>query len=140
MQHILVAVDLTQNSNIIIKKAQQLAKLYSAKLSLLHVANDTAETNLGEFSIEIDDNLLQNLKQKSSQQMQQLCASHEISESCCHTVIGNTVDLILEKALELNADLLVIGAFKKTGLQRLLGSNAYKIMQQSAIDTLIIKN
>jgi nucleotide-binding universal stress UspA family protein len=142
IQGILVPVDFSKESILAAKFAVSLAQEYKTKLYLLHVR----ETIPGYVKAEITD--MQALEQRIAseekealsnvipQKVKDRISVEEIS------MAGSPVHhLIVEKAKELGADLIVLATHGRTGLAHvLLGSVAEHVVRHAPCPVFVIRN
>ena len=89
-KHILVAVDLSPESNVLVQKAVSMAKPYNAKVSLIHVDVNYSDlytglidVNLGDMQQRITDetrNALKDLSDKSGYEIQETLSGSRSEE------------------------------------------------------------
>ncbi len=137
---ILVAVDLSDESALIIDKARQIAKINdAAELHLVHVqaplavsyALDLPSINLADLQIE--------MVEEARKQLLELGASLELPAKNMHNLVGTPAREIRELAKQLGADLIVTGGHGKHGLDLLLGSTSTGVAHGVSCDLLIVK-
>ncbi|MFW1664919.1 MULTISPECIES: universal stress protein [Acinetobacter] len=142
-QHILVCVDDSEPSLKALEHAIQLAKSLGSQVAVLEVleldpmiAEDYI--NKGQSNVLIDrakDYILASLekiKAKYSEDGLSLSIQYREGLSIAETII--------QTAIELEADLLVMGSHGRTGLKKLvLGSVAQTVLAQSPVPVLIAK-
>lgn len=142
-QHILVCVDDSEPSIKALEHAIQLAKSLGSQVAVLEVleldpmiAEDYI--NKGQSNVLIDrakDYILASLekiKAKYSEDGLSLSIQYREGLSIAETII--------QTAIELEADLLVMGSHGRTGLKKLvLGSVAQTVLAQSPVPVLIAK-
>ncbi|WP_164969094.1 universal stress protein [Candidatus Marinarcus aquaticus] len=136
-ENILVALDASQTSIDVLKRAVQLSKIKKYKLTLLHVVNQSMFENF--FPQMQKENITQSIYHRLASMLEEANASEleysiEIKE-------GNTAETILEMASNINACLIVLGANSKDDFtDKQLGSTAYKVAKKSVCPILFIKN
>ena len=138
---LLVTVDLSESTPIVVKKAEEIAKSLSAKVWILH--NAEPEPDVLEFRA---DPLAarEALAEKFHDEHRQL---QEISERLRKTgleatallVHGATVDTILKEASDLDVDLIVVGSHGRNAMyQLLMGSVSGEILRKSRCPILVV--
>ena len=135
---ILVAVDLSDESALIIDKARQIAKINdAAELHLVQAplavsyALDLPSINLADLQIE--------MVEEARKQLLELGASLELPAKNMHNLVGTPAREIRELAKQLGADLIVTGGHGKHGLDLLLGSTSTGVAHGVSCDLLIVK-
>ncbi len=134
--HILLATDLHDESCTITQQAADMAEMFSAKLSLVHVVESMPAYAGGYMGIV---NLEQELQTQARQELAELGKVIKVPEADQHLVVGSPKAMILETAQTIGADLLMMGSHGRHGLSRLLGSTATAVLQGASMDTLVIK-
>ena len=138
---LLVAVDLSESTEIIIDKVEELTKEYSAKVWVLH----NAEPEPGHVEFKVDPLAArENLAKKFHQEHRQI---QDIAERLRKTgmeatallVHGATVDTILQEASDLDVDMIVVGTHGRGAMyQLLMGSVSEGILHKSRYPVLVI--
>jgi len=138
-QHILTALDLSDDSAAIAGRALQLARFYGARLSLLHVVEyvpmDLTEELVLTQPPEVNENLLEHAKAS----LRTLAGQLDLDPAACRVELGSTKTEIIRVAEETEADLLVLGSHGRHGLALLLGSTANGVLHNAPCDVLAIR-
>lgn len=139
-QHILVAVDTSQQYQHICSKTLDLANHHQAKLSLCHLvenylASDFAYEAISNVTIEMQEELLDHAKQRIHTIGSELNipAEHQWVE------FGNPRQDVVRLADEHQVDLIVIGSHGRHGIQLLLGSTANAVLHHANCDVLAVR-
>jgi len=141
-QHVLAAVDLSEESIQVLDKARDAAQNNGARLSLLTVVKpltqvygglDMAPIASGAVSFEEEA-----LKQARAQ-LQDLGTRYGIAEENIHVVLGAPAHEIRESSKEFGADLIVMGTHGRHGLGLLLGSTASGVLHGVDCDVLAVR-
>ena len=138
-QHLLITTDLSAIAPTIIQRAHELASLYRAKLSILHVINHSALAYGGGFSIPIAPNLEQQLETCAKTYLEQLSSQADIPPSQQFITNGSIKNDVCETAKQQHVDLIIIGSYHHSTLNSLLGSQANAIVHHAPCDVLNIK-
>ena len=137
---ILIAVDLTKESSVIIDKARHIAKANNdAELSLVHVqmplavsyALDIPSVSLADVEAE--------LAEEGRKRLLELGEQADVPAARLHFMIGQPAHEIRQLAKTLGADLIVTGGHGKHGLELLLGSTSTSVAHGVSCDLLIVK-
>ena len=149
-QRILVPVDFSLASIHGCKRAIDLAKLYDAKLFLLHVADeipvyvdpafDTGDMAFSttynyELLEEMDKQYLQNAKHQMEGFVNHLEADIDIQFD---VITGEVKGAIISSIEAQKMDLVVFGVKKQSGLKKLLGSVPRVVQEHARCETLIV--
>jgi len=137
---ILVATDLiTLKDNKVLAKALELKKLYHAELHIIHVVERIYAYGTPPFPqnvVEWQNEFVSIAEQK----LKKLGHEMDILPDHRHAPLGNPKELIIEKANDINADLIIIGSHSRKGLSYLLlGSTADGVAQASNRDVLVVR-
>ena len=139
-QHILLAVDFFEQDDVVIGRAQELAALYQAQLSLIHVVDSIPVVDGGftgdmPYQIDMTEQLLAIAKTKLSKLAEQL----GVAEDHIWLESGSAKAEIIRVAQEQQADLIVVGSHGRHGLALLLGSTANSILHHAQCDVLAVR-
>ena len=138
---LLVAVDLSESTQIIVKKAEEIAKALSAKVWILH--NAEPEPDVVEFKVD-PQTARESLSKKFHREHRQI---QEIAkrlreaglETTALLVHGATVETILKEASKLDVDMIVVGSHGRGAMyQLLLGSVSEGILQNARCPILVV--
>ena len=134
--HVMFCADLSEHSLISAHRAMELAKKFSAKLTIMHVVESLPAYASGYLGVaDVERELIDTAKKE----MKKFAATLNISSENQVLVVGNPALEIFSKAEALGVDLIVVGSHEKHGLGRLLGSNASGILHKAHCDVLTVK-
>ena len=134
-KHILVAVDLSEDSPVLLKKAVDIAKQHEAKLSMIHV-----DVNFSDLYTGLIDINMASMQDRISIETQE--ALNKLAESADYPItekLSGTGDLeqVLKEAIEeYQADLLVAGHHQDFWSK--LISSTRQVMNSITIDMLVV--
>lgn len=138
-QHILVAVDLTEECDPVVKRARKLAQASGAKMSVVHIVEPMAMAFGGD--VPMDLSMLQ--QQQFEQARERLAAFSgkypEIADDQRHLAYGQPRQEIHRLAEEQGCDLIVVGSHGRHGLALLLGSTANDVLHGAPCDVLAVR-
>ncbi|MFI8479280.1 universal stress protein [Pseudomonas sp. NPDC078700] len=138
-QHILVAVDLTEECDPVMSRAQILARNNQAKLSVVHVVEPMAMAFGGD--VPMDLSMLQ--QQQFDQARERLDAFavkyNELATDQRHLTYGQPRQEIHRLAEEQGCDLVIVGSHGRHGLALLLGSTANDVLHGAPCDVLAVR-
>ena len=141
-QKLLVAVDLSNESELVLQRAQRIAAL-DAEIHLVYVQEpmdnvyvgivpqSAAYSGLGDLEAQLGDELKQKLAV--------LGESFNLSSTHLHILNGSPAHEIHRFAKENGVDLIVIGTHGQKGLQLLLGSTANAVLHGAGCDVLSVR-
>ncbi|WP_447748025.1 universal stress protein [Pseudomonas nicosulfuronedens] len=138
-QHILVAVDLTEECDPVMKRAVALAKANDAQLSAVHVVEPMAMAFGGDVPMDLSMLQQQQFDQAKERLHQFTLTYAEITGSQCHLVYGQPRQEIHRLADEQDCDLIVVGSHGRHGLALLLGSTANDVLHGAPCDVLAVR-
>ncbi len=139
-KHILLAVDFYENSETITNKAEDLAKKYQAKLSIVHVVDSLPITDAGygtdiPFNMDLTAELMAGAKTR----LVKLAEKLGVPEDRLSLEMGSPKTEIIRIAEEKKVDLIVLGSHGRHGLGLLLGSTANGVLHHASCDVLAIR-
>ncbi|MBU0499789.1 MAG: universal stress protein [Gammaproteobacteria bacterium] len=136
--HILLAVDFSDGSQAAADKAAQLAGLFNARLSLVHVVEFLGLSFNPEFPIPDDLELERRLAESADQRLRELALKLGHARAGIHVQVGSPKHEICRVAEESAVDLIVVGSHGRHGLQLLLGSTANGVLHLAPCDVLAV--
>lgn len=141
-KHIVVGLDLSEDSKIVLEKAQALAKTHAATVSVCHVIEPLAyayggdiPVNLAEAQVTLEEHAEARLKQILNNNPPD--STKNVIKSAI--VIGETSNELHQIAEAEKADLIVVGSHGRHGLALLLGSTASGVLHGAKCDVLAIR-
>lgn len=138
-RRILTAVDLSDDSALVLEKALVAATQHAAELHLIHVMEPVLVGFAAEVA-SIDAQSLQNqADQRAREALLAMGRKTGIPSERLHAVVGQPAHEIREQAKRLKADLIVMGGHGKHGLDLLLGSTSSGVTHGVPCDLLIVR-
>ena len=138
-QHLLLAVDFAPDSEQVVQRARDLARLHEARLSLVHVTEYVPVDMASELVLPQEVELDRELNDLAINRLAELGERIGIPAADQHVLQGNTRGEILHLAEELQVDLIVLGSHGRHGIQRLLGSTANAVLHGASCDVLAVR-
>jgi universal stress protein A len=139
-QHILIAADFSSHNQQVIEKAQQLAQLHNAKLSICRIIEDYPITDFAyEPMISVDLDLRDSMLSAAKKQIETLATPLNIPNTQQWVEFGTPKLDIVNLADEHHVDLIIIGSHGRHGLQLLLGSTANAVLHHAHCDVLAVR-
>jgi nucleotide-binding universal stress UspA family protein len=136
ISRILVATDFSTQAELALKWAQRLADRFAAKLVLLHVI-DVSALGMTGFTL-VGPMPLPPLLTEAKQDMQRWQKLAPDAEAIIRE--GSPRPMIVEAALELQCQLIVMGTHGRSGLAHLLmGSVAEYVVRYSKVPVLTVR-
>ena len=138
MKTLLAAIDLEQESLLVVKRAVELAVRLKASLHLVHVVDDTL--TLYEPMVEIS--VRHRLKQAAELALEgffELVPDEVKARGGCHVLLGKPYQTLGKKVEELKADLLIVGRHHIEPLRDLfVGTTAERLLRHCDIPLLMV--
>ena len=138
-QHILCAVDLGDENLVVASRAVELADLYGAKISLLHVVEYIPIDLANELVIPQQQDIEDQLVKRSKKALTKLASRLEFEQISENIVSGSTKAEIIEFSKDNNVDLIIMGQHGRHGFSRLLGSTANAVLHNAPCDVLAVR-
>ena len=139
--NLLVAVDFSTVSEKTYKKAAELAKAFSAKLWLLHIAEPgpgATALKAGPVSVREDQAEQYHREHRELREIADTIRADGIDTSAL-LVQGPTVEMILKEADRLEADMIILGSHGMGAMYRLLvGSVSEGVLRKATCPVLIV--
>ena len=137
-EHILAAVDLTEDCDPVIKRAVDLAG-DTARLSLVHIVEPMAMAFGGDVPMDLSQ-LQQQQFDQAKERLERLIAKYpSLKKDQSHLTYGQPRQEIHHLAKEQGCDLIVVGSHGRHGLALLLGSTANDVLHGAPCDVLAVK-
>lgn len=135
---LLVVVDLSPDSSVIIERAKSLGVENNATLTLLHVVEyiplEPAGENLMQTA-EIENELVA----RATQKLSELAAVHHLS-NCTQTVATGAIKAEIQYAAEqAQVDLIVVGNHGRQGLKALFNFTEDAVLHNASCDVLAVR-
>lgn len=140
-KNILLATDLSNNSNIVAARAKQMADMCGATLSVVYVLEYTPVVYGGEeFAITPNDDLMQTVETNAQNSLKQLGKDLSIPSERLHLITMDSVKhAVVKLAEKLNTDLIIVGSHGTHGPALLLGSVANAILHAAKCTVLAVR-
>ena len=138
---LLVALDLSEPSELIVKKAEELAKEMSAQVWILHNAEPAPDVLEFRADPQAARDSLAEKFHREHRQIQKIAKRlrKEGLEATALLVHGPTVEVILKEASDLDVDMIVVGSHGRGAVFHLImGSVSEGILRKSRCPVLIV--
>lgn len=136
--HILLGLDLSEDSDQVAAKGANLAKLNNATLSVVHVIEPLNFAYGGDIPMDFSS-VQEEIYKQAEKQMRKLGTKWDIPEERQHVVIGRPESEIHTLAQDLGADLVVVGSHGRHGLALIFGSTANGVLHGASCDVLAVR-
>ncbi|GMG88159.1 universal stress protein [Biformimicrobium ophioploci] len=137
-KHLLVALDLSEDSNTVVERAKALAGATGAELSLAHVIEPLTFAYGGDIPMDLTE-VQEQLQQQATDQLAKIGSGLGLAEEQNHVIIGQPSAEIHRLAGEVDADLIVVGSHGRHGIALLLGSTANGVLHGANCDVLAVR-
>jgi nucleotide-binding universal stress UspA family protein len=138
---ILVALDLSEPTELIVKKVEELAKEMSAQVWVLHNAEPAPDVLEFRADPQAARDSLAEKFHSEHRQIQEIAKQlrKEGLEATALLAHGPTVEVILKEASDLDVDMIVVGSHGRSAVfQLLMGSVSEGILRESRCPVLIV--
>ena len=137
--HILIAVDLTDDSAAVAHRGLEVARRFNARVSFLHVVEFIPVDPAGEALLPPPVDLEAELVDGARERLDALCVTLGLKEAPRRVEVGSIKTELLRVAKQDKADLIVLGSHERHGLALLLGSTEKSILHKAACDVLAVR-
>jgi universal stress protein A len=137
-RHILLVVDLSEDSLAIARRGTALAQALGAQLELLHVVEFVPVEPMGETllpSVQMEDELIE----RSEQRLKALATELGLDSTVCRVESGNVKSEIVRVARERKADLIILGSRERHGLSILVNLTEDTVLHAAPCDVLAMR-
>lgn len=135
---ILIAVDLSEDSGQVARRAHAVAAGSNAELHLIHVIEPLSFAYGGDIPMDFSG-IQDEIHQQATQQLTAFGNTHDIPAARQHIVLGRPELEIHTTAEEIGADLIVVGSHGRYGLALLMGSTANGVLHGATCDVLAVR-
>ncbi|KAA8708208.1 MULTISPECIES: universal stress protein [Pseudomonas syringae group] len=139
--HVLVAIDLTDECDPVIRRASMLAKTNGAKLSIVHIVEPMAMAFGGDVPMDLSQ-LQQQQFDQAKEKLRQVEAKYrnlDVAQGESHLVYGQPRQEIHQLAKNKGCDVIVVGSHGRHGLALLLGSTTNDVVHGAPCDVLAVR-
>ena len=142
VERILYPTDFSEGSAHALSYAKDLVKHYNAKLYIAHVVYDVVKTTGMHIPHISSEELYKELNKWGEDEIEKCCAEETRDMDNVEKVIlhGVPYEEIIKYAEKENIDMIVIGAYGHSGLERLIfGSTAERVVRRSTCAVLTVR-
>lgn len=134
----LLAVDLSDESDQLIEKARTIASNNKMQLTVLHVIEPLSFAYGGDVPMDLTT-VQEQLDEHARKKLARFCEKLGYPVESQLVLTGHTESEIHRIAEEKNCDLIVVGSHGRHGLALLLGSTANSVLHGAPCDVLAIR-
>ena len=135
---IVAAIDLSDESHLILQRALRLVGGHRQRLHLVHVCEHPI-TGYGELTGKNHMVTEVQIRQGVYPRLEAIGREFDLPQQNLHIAFGRAADVIHTLAQTLESDLIVIGSHGKKGLELLLGSTANSVIHAAKCDVLTVR-
>jgi universal stress protein A len=135
---VLVAVDLTEHSDAVVRRGMDVARACGAKFSLLHVVEYVPVEPMGEAllpAVDIEDELVEGAQRR----LEELARRMGIEDTERRVEKGTIKAEVVRVAEETGADLIVLGSKERHGIAVMLNLTEDTILHAAPCDVLAVR-
>ncbi len=134
-KHILVAVDLTEESHHVARRACKLRHENNSEISCLHVIEPLSLAYGGDIPMDLST-IQEQIQETAKTHLAEFAKSLGIPPENQHLIFGRPETEIHAMANQIGADLIVVGSHGRHGLALLMGSTANGVLHGAPCDVL----
>ncbi|MDH3336728.1 MAG: universal stress protein [Gammaproteobacteria bacterium] len=141
-KNILVAVDITDEAEDVIRAAREIAEEQNSKISAVTVIRPMADFYVNLYST-LEDSADIGIESRAvisaTAWLSDLLKRYDIDAGAGNVIIGTPAVEVRRLAEKIDADLIVLGTHGRHGLGLLLGSTANAVLHGAPCDVLAVK-
>ncbi len=137
-RRIMLAVDLTEESNLVAETASSLALAFGAELHVVHVIEPISLAYGGDVPMDLST-VQEQIQEQAKTHLALFANKLGVSQDCQHLIFGRPESEIHQVAEKYDADVIVVGSHGKHGLALLLGSTANGVLHGANRDVLAVR-
>lgn len=137
-QHIIVGLDLSDESPQVLGKAAALARVCGARLSIAHVIEPITFAYGGDMPVDLSE-VQEQLQLKAEHELQRIAQTLDFPVQQEHVLVGQPATELHYLAKQQDADLIIVGSHGRKGFALLLGSTSNSVLHGALCDVLAIR-
>ncbi len=137
-EHILIGLDLSDESEQVLKRACAVAEKGKTKVSLAHIIEPLTFAYGGDIPMDLSE-VQDQLQAQASEQLGALAERIGVQADNQHVLIGQAATELHQLSEDIDADLIVVGSHGRQGLALLLGSTANGVLHGAKCDVLAVR-
>ena len=135
---IILAVDLTEESNDVAQRALVLSQREGAQLHVVHVIEPLSLAYGGDVPMDLSS-VQEQIQEQAKSHLSEFAAQLAVPAERQHLIFGRPESEIHRVAEEVGSDLIVVGSHGRHGLALLLGSTANGVLHGANCDVLAVR-
>ena len=137
--NILVAIDISNEAEIVLSRSLALAKVFDAKLTLTHIVEPVVTESDYSLNPTINLDLEPVLVERANDFLRQMTAKKHVDDVKTIVTVGSPKHEIHRICQEKNCDLVIVGTHGRHGFSLLLGNTANAVLHGTKCDVLAVK-
>jgi len=137
-RRIMLAVDLTEESNAVAQRAVRLAAVFGAELHIVHVIEPLSLAYGGDIPMDLST-VQDQIHDQARSHLAEFAGTLGIPTERQHLIFGRPESEIQRTAESVAADVIVVGSHGRHGLALLLGSTANGVLHGATCDVLAVR-
>ena len=137
-QHILVGLDLSPESSLVIDRIEELSQNSEMRISLLHVQEPLSFAYGGDIPMDLGE-VQSQMEEQARARLDQFCEQLGLDSADRHVLIGQPAQEMHKFAEENAVDLIVVGSHGRHGLALVFGSTANGVLHGAPCDVLAVR-
>ncbi|MCB1682996.1 MAG: universal stress protein [Pseudomonadales bacterium] len=137
-RRIMLAVDLTEESVKVAKRAVALARAFDAELHVVHVIEPLSLAYGGDIPMDLSS-VQEQIHEQAKSHLAEFAATLNIPPERQYLIFGRPESEIQRVSESKQADAIVVGSHGRHGLALLLGSTANGVLHGAACDVIAVR-
>jgi universal stress protein A len=137
-RRIMLAVDLTEESNFVAQRALAIAKAFDAELHVVHVIEPLSLAYGGDIPMDLSS-VQEQIHEQAKSHLAEFASNLGVAEENQYLIFGRPESEIQRLADAQGADVIVVGSHGRHGLALLLGSTANGVLHGAMCDVLAVR-
>ena len=140
-KNILVAIDLTDSAELVLRKAHELVLSNQTTMTVIHAIDYIPYMGFGETALITPTYTIPNeeLINNAKQPIEALLKKLDLENIQVLYEFGNAANEIVQYADDNGVDLIVLGSHGRHGVKLLLGSTANAVLHHASCDVLAVR-
>ncbi|MDP6374487.1 MAG: universal stress protein [Pseudomonadales bacterium] len=137
-RRILLAVDLTEESNAVAERATALAEAFKAELHVVHVIEPLSLAYGGDIPMDLSS-VQDQIHEQAKSHLAEFCKNLDVLPERRYLIFGRPESEIHRVAESREVDAIVIGSHGRHGIALLLGSTANGVLHGATCDVIAVR-
>lgn len=137
-KHVLVGLDLSQESQQVIDHVKQLFEGKKKTISLVHVQEPLSLAYGGDIPMDLSE-IQRQMEDQARTKLDEIKGQLTEFDVETHVIIGQPAHEMHRFAMEHEVDLIVVGSYGRHGLALIFGSTANGVLHGASCDVLAVR-